>query len=86
MRYLFHKLQDRDNLPLQLPALKINDYKIKRSISIKFLEVMVDEHLNWKDHINIIENKLSKKLRLLYKAKQFLNVKSIEKYLFFIHS
>ena len=47
---------------------------------------MVDEHLNWKDHINIIENKLSKKLRLLYKAKQFLNVKSIEKYLFFIHS
>ena len=51
---LFHKLQDRDNLPLQLPALKI------RSISIKFLGVMVDQHLNWKDDINIIENKLSK--------------------------
>ena len=75
---LFHKLQDRDNLPLQLPALKINNYKIERSSSIKFLGVMVDEHLNWKDHINIIENKLSKNLGLLHKAKQFLNTKAIK--------
>ena len=66
---LFHKLQDRDNLPLQLPVLKINNYEIKRSTSIKFLGVMVDEHLNWKDHINVIENKLSKNLGLLHKAK-----------------
>ena len=50
---LFHKLQDRDNLPLQLPSLNINNYKIKGSISIKFLGVKIDEHLNWKDHINI---------------------------------
>ena len=28
---LFHRPQDRDNLPLRLPALKINDYEIKRS-------------------------------------------------------
>ena len=42
---LFHKLQDRGNLPLQLPDLKINDYKNERSYSIKFLGVMVDEHL-----------------------------------------
>ena len=57
---LFHKIQDRDNLPLQLPVLRINNYEIKRSSSIKFLGVMVDEHLNWKGHINVIENKLSK--------------------------
>ena len=42
---LFHKLQDRGNLPVQLPDLKINDYKIERQYSIKFLGVMVDEHL-----------------------------------------
>ena len=60
----FHKLQDRDNLPLQVPVLKINNYVIKRSSSIKFLRVMVDEHLNWKDHINLIENNLSKNLGL----------------------
>ena len=30
------------------------------SSSIKFLGAMVDEQLNWKDNINIIENKASK--------------------------
>ena len=84
---LFHKLQDRDNLPLQPPVLKTNNYKIERSSSIKFLGVMVDEHLNWKDHINIIENKLSKNLGLLHKAKQFLNAKAMKSlYFSFIHS
>ena len=84
---LFCKLQDRDNLPLQLPVFKINDYEIKRSSSIKFLGVMVDENLNWKDHINVIENKLSKKSRLLHKAKQFLNAKAMKSlYFSFIHS
>ena len=79
---LFHKLQDRDNLPLQLPVLKIDNCKIKRSSSIKFLGVMVDEYLDWKDHISIIENKLSKYLGLLHKAKQFLNANATQKFIF----
>ena len=84
---LFHKLQDRDNLPLQLPVLKINNYEIKRLTSIQFLGVMVDKNLNWKDHINIIQNKLSKNLGLLHKAKQFLNAKAMKSlYFSFIHS
>ena len=87
LKQFFHKLQDRDNLPLQLPVLKINNYEIKRSTSIKFLGIMVDEHLNWKDHINVIENKLSKNLGLLHKAKQFLNAKAMKSlYFSFIHS
>ena len=48
---------------------------------------MVDEHVNWKDHINIIEMKPSKNLVLLNKAKQFLNVKAIKSlYFSFIYS
>ena len=48
---------------------------------------MVDEHLNWKDHINIIENKLPKNLGLLDKAKQFLNAQAMKSlYFSFIHS
>ena len=43
---LFHKIQDKDNLLLRLPILKINDYDIQRSSSIKFLGVLVDEHLS----------------------------------------
>ena len=34
---------------------------------------MVDEHRNWKDHISIIENKLTKNSILLHKSNQFLN-------------
>ena len=84
---LFHRPQDRDNLPLQLPALKINDYEIKRSFSIKFLGILMDEHLSWIYHINTLENKLSKNLGLLYKEKPFLNAKAMKMfYFFFFHS
>ena len=75
---LFHRPQDRDNLPLQLSALKIYDYEIKQSSSIKFLGILVDEHLSYIDHINTLENKLSKNLGFLYKAKPFLNAKTMK--------
>ena len=75
---LFHRPQDRDNLPLRLPALEINDYEIKRSSSIKFL--------NWIDHINTLKNKLSKNLGLLYSAQPFLNAKTMKSlYFSFFH-
>ena len=67
-------------MPLQLPVLKINHCKIERLSSTTFLGVKVDEHLNWKDRINITENKLSENVGLLNtKAKKIL-------YLSFIHS
>ena len=75
---LFHRIQDRDNFPLRLPILKINDYDIKRSSSIKFVRVLVDEHLSWTDHIYILKNKLSKNLGLLYKSKHFLNANGMK--------
>ena len=57
---VFHKPCDNDNLPLQLPHLRINNYEIKRSLSIKFLGFLVDENLTWVGHITTTENKLSK--------------------------
>ena len=66
---------------------KKNDYEIKRSYSIKFSGILVDEHLSWIDHINTLDNELSKNLGLLYKAKPFLNVKAIKSiYFSFFHS
>ena len=83
----FHRIQDINNLHLRLPILKINDYDIKRSSPIKFLRVLVDEHLSWSDHINILENKLSENLSLLYKSKHFLNANGIKSlYYSFLHS
>ena len=35
----------------------MNNYEIKRSSSIKFLGVLVDENLTWVDYITTLENK-----------------------------
>ena len=83
----FHKAREKDNIPLKLPALFINDKEIERVTSIKFLGVLFDEHLSWKDHITVIENKISKNLGLLYRAKRVLDSDALKRlYFSFFHS
>ena len=69
---LFHKPSKTDNLPILLLKLLINDNKVERVKSIKFLGVLLDEHLSWKEHIRYTENKVAKSVGLLYRAKPFL--------------
>ena len=45
--------------------------------SIKFLGVLLDEHLSWKEHIGYSENKIAKSIGLLYRAKPFLGKHSL---------
>ena len=48
---------------------------------------MVDENLTWNDHINILENKLSKNIGLLYRAKPYLDKNTMTTlYFSFFHS
>ena len=46
----------------------ISKKEIKRVNSIKFLGIFLDENLMWKDHIRVIEIKISKNLGLPYKT------------------
>ena len=39
----------------------------------KFLGIIIDNKLNWSDHINYIKNKISKSLGIIYKIRSFLN-------------
>ena len=39
----------------------------------KFLGIIIDNKLNWSDHINYIQNKISKSLGIIYKIRSFLN-------------
>ena len=71
----FHKSSRKDNISLQLPNLAINNRKIKREESIKFLGVLLDENVTWKEHPKLIENECAKNIGLLYKAKHYLNRK-----------
>ena len=83
----FHKSKKRYDIPLRLPLLKINGYVIERQSSIKFLGVLLDETLSWKDHISIIETKIAKNIGLLYKAKNFVNEECLKQlYFAYIHS
>ena len=46
----FHKPSKKDDIPLVLPKLNINNSEIARTESIKFLGVLLDENLSWKTH------------------------------------
>ena len=73
----FHKPSKQDDIPLVLPKLNLNNSEIARTESIKFLGVLLDENQSWKAHIKYIENKISKNIGILFKARPFLNKKSL---------
>ena len=84
---LFCKKSKIEDLPVLLPALSINETNIKREYEINFLGVILDETLNWKKHITIIENKISKNIGILFKAKPFLNLTCLKQlYFSFVNS
>ena len=74
-------------MPLKLPDLKIANNRIERKKAIKFLGVMLDENVNWQEHIRTVENKIAKNIGLLYRAKYLLNESSLKCIYFgYIHS
>ena len=84
---LFHKCIDQENIPLKLPLLQLNSNIIERENSLKFLGVILDEYLTWKKHIQLIKNKGSKNVGVLYKASKLINSKCLRSiYFSFIHS
>ena len=67
------KASRRDDLPIVLPKLFINNQVIKRKSSIKFFGILLDENWSLKEHLKLTENKIAKKIGLIYKAKSYLN-------------
>ena len=79
--------QGKKNLPANLPILKINETEIQREQAPKFLGVIIDENLTWKNHIDLIENKISKNIGVLFKASKVLNMTCLKNiYFSLIHS
>ena len=62
----FHNPSKKDDIPLRLPKLIINNYEIQREESIKFLGVLLDQHLTWEEDIKLTENKNTKNIGILY--------------------
>ena len=55
--YLFYELSKKDDIPLMLPKLTISNHVTERQKVIRFLGVLLDEKLNWKEHIKYAETK-----------------------------
>lgn len=51
----------------EIPDIKINDHKIDQVNKTKFLGVIINETLTWKDHIEFIRQKVAKNLGILYR-------------------
>ena len=67
--------------------LFLNDREIKRITLIKYLGVLIDDHLTQKEHVILTENKVSKNLGLLYRARRVLDSTALKNlYFSFIHS
>ena len=49
--------------------LYINEKPIEHVSSFKFLGIIFDEHLSWKNHITMVTNKLSKVIGILYRLR-----------------
>lgn len=57
--------------------IKIDNTTIDRVYVTKFLGVLIDDKLSWKDHINMIKSKLTKTIAIIYRAKYLLDKKSL---------
>ena len=54
-------------------VIKINNHDIERVNTMKFLGVLLDDNLSWKENMKYLENKIAKSIGLMYRAKPFLD-------------
>ena len=58
-------------------CVRINGLSIDRVYNTKFLGVMIDDKLNWKEHITMIQSKISKTTAIIYKASHVLTERAL---------
>ena len=86
-KYLFfHKPSTCDSIPLRLPTITFNSIEIKREFSAKFLGVIIDENITCNKHIELIDNKISKNIGILYRTSHYLDKKKSKKHIFVLYS
>ena len=74
--YVIFKVRQKQ-LPSVLFNIKNDNETFERKIHTKFLGVYVDENLNWKDHVNLFANKVSKSIGIITKARFYLSTPSL---------
>ena len=67
---IFRPLRKKINYEVKI---KVNGHRLRPSSVVKYLGVYIDEHLNWKHHINFVANKLKRANGALSKLRHYVD-------------
>ena len=85
--FIVPQLSKKYSIPFHLPTLEINSHDIERVNTMKFLGILLNDNLPWKEHIKYLENKIAKNIGLMHRANPFLDKESLlALYYSYIHS
>ena len=83
---IFHPYQKRLNYDVNIKILDrhVNKYfNLERKEYVKYLGVMIDNHLSWKHHINYVALTISRNIGILSKLRHFVPPKTLYNSLIF---
>ena len=60
-----------------IPVLKINESELERVNTIKFLGVILNDRLDWRDHKLYVKSKVSKNIGILCRCRKIMNLNDI---------
>ena len=63
--------------PASTIKLEINNERIVETCKTKFLGVIIDDKLTWKEHMNYISGKIARGIGIITKARKYLNKESL---------
>ena len=69
---LYSNFSNHQNLDIY-----INYHRIKRSCTVKYLGIMLDENLKWESHINFVCKKISRDIGIMGRARPHLSSKQL---------
>ena len=72
---IFHRA--RIKLPDISIVVHMDNCILSRTNCLKYLGVMLDNKMSWIEHITYVKNKVSKGIGIIYKARRYLNKKSL---------
>ena len=68
---IFHPAQKKN--VANTISFHLNNKRISETKSIKYLGVLIDSHLNWKEHIQNLFKKLSKSISIICKLRHYVS-------------
>lgn len=69
----------RKKTPNNILDIKMDNINITQTSSTKFLGIIVDQHLSWKENTDNLAKKISKNLNIIKHIKKFLNPQALHK-------